>query len=56
VVHELCHLAELNHGKAFWDLVATQLPSYKTHMQELRAIERKGMTVYLAEIKAEERT
>lgn len=54
VVHELCHLAELNHGKAFWELVAQQVPAYKEHMQELRAIEQKGMTLYMAEIKATE--
>lgn len=54
VVHELCHLAELNHGKAFWELVAQQVPLYKEHIQELRAIERRGISVYLAEIKTME--
>ena len=29
VIHELCHLKELNHSKAFWDLVAQALPNYK---------------------------
>lgn len=33
VVHELCHLAELNHSKAFWNLVAKTIPNHK----ELRA-------------------
>ncbi len=44
VVHELCHLQELNHGKNFWALVAEVLPDYKTHIQELKAIERGGMS------------
>jgi predicted metal-dependent hydrolase len=29
VVHELCHLQEMNHGKKFWDLVARTVPDYK---------------------------
>lgn len=28
VVHELCHIKELNHGQAFWNLVAETLPNY----------------------------
>lgn len=26
IVHELCHLKELHHGKAFWDLVSQVIP------------------------------
>ena len=29
IVHELCHLQELNHSKKFWKLVALTLPNYK---------------------------
>lgn len=42
VVHELCHLRELNHGPAFWELVASQLPDYR----ERRAwLKRRGVGV-----------
>ena len=49
IVHELCHLAELNHGRAFWTLVGQEIPTYKEHVHELRAIEQKGMTAYIRE-------
>jgi predicted metal-dependent hydrolase len=42
IVHELCHLAELNHGKKFWDLVAQQIPEYRNVVSELRALDRAG--------------
>ena len=29
VVHELCHLAQMNHGPQFWALVGQQVPDYK---------------------------
>ncbi len=28
VVHELCHLAEFNHSKNFWELVKKTIPNY----------------------------
>jgi predicted metal-dependent hydrolase len=36
IVHELCHLSELNHSKAFWDLVAQILPDYKVLQKRLK--------------------
>lgn len=37
IVHELCHLKELHHGKAFWDLVSQVIPQAR----ELNGIARK---------------
>lgn len=36
VVHELCHLKEMNHSKAFWALVEEILPDYKKRRKWLR--------------------
>ncbi|MES2436912.1 MAG: SprT family zinc-dependent metalloprotease [Patescibacteria group bacterium] len=36
VVHELCHLKEMNHGKNFWALVAQVLPHYKELRMRLK--------------------
>jgi predicted metal-dependent hydrolase len=38
VVHELCHLREMNHGPAFWALVAKTIPAYKEQRRRLRVI------------------
>lgn len=35
VVHELCHLQEMNHSKAFWSLVGVALPEYSLHKKRL---------------------
>ena len=43
VIHELCHLLQLNHSERFWSLVKARMPDYlvwkkwlKAHGQELR--------------------
>ena len=36
IVHELCHLQELNHGARFWDLVAQQIPDHVVRRKELQ--------------------
>ncbi len=36
VVHELCHLGEMNHSANFWSLVATTIPDYKKRRKDLR--------------------
>lgn len=36
VVHELCHLGEMNHSKRFWALVAKTVPEYAAIRKELR--------------------
>jgi len=38
VVHELCHLHEMNHSKKFWDLVGSIMPDYKQRRKELKKI------------------
>jgi predicted metal-dependent hydrolase len=42
VVHELCHLIELNHSKRFWTLVAGVLPEYRKEEQWLKT---QGMLI-----------
>lgn len=36
VVHELCHLKEMNHSKNFWKLVEDILPDYKRQREWLK--------------------
>lgn len=36
IVHELCHLAEMNHSDRFWSLVSQTIPDYKKRRTALR--------------------
>lgn len=35
IIHELCHLKEMNHSKAFWSLVRSVLPDYQNYKKTL---------------------
>ena len=36
VIHELCHLKEMNHSKLFWAEVAKVMPDYKIYEKWLK--------------------
>lgn len=38
IVHELCHLKEFSHKKAFWDLVSKTIPDAVERRAQLRKI------------------
>jgi len=41
IVHELCHVQELNHSPRFWELVAQTIPSAKVLRKQLNKFEIK---------------
>lgn len=40
VVHELCHLKQMNHSSAFWHLVSLAIPAYTSRKRELAKLGR----------------
>lgn len=42
IVHELCHLAQMNHSPRFWALVAKTIPDHIAHRKEIR---KYGLTI-----------
>jgi len=38
IVHELCHVAEMNHGRNYWRLVSRTQPDYKKQGKALRRL------------------
>jgi len=46
ILHELCHLSELNHSKRFWNTMAEVMPDYRERAVALRHLERtQGTTI-----------
>jgi len=36
IIHELCHLREMNHSHKFWKQVHDIMPEYKEHEKHLK--------------------
>lgn len=45
IVHEMCHLIEMNHGQKFWQLVGEQVPEYRASLAELKLIDKGGHSI-----------
>jgi len=43
IVHELCHLVELNHSANFWKRVSETMPNYKEYRLELSHLTKQGI-------------
>ena len=43
VVHELCHLQELNHSPNFWSLVARAIPDHADIRKELKRVHNNAL-------------
>ncbi len=44
IVHELCHLREMNHSADFWALVAQTIPDHKERRRVLSKIPARSLT------------
>lgn len=38
IVHELCHLQEMNHSRKFWELVGQKIPDYRMKSRKLKRL------------------